>query len=65
MRLTWHVKDLANTADLAARVGLEVPVAETAREVMLRTTCPRSPACSTTRTHGRRSPTSRSYNNPA
>ena len=38
MRLTWHVKDLANTADLAARVGLEVPVAETAREVMLRTT---------------------------
>lgn len=38
MRLTWHAKDLANTADLAARVGLPVPVAETAREVMLGTT---------------------------
>lgn len=37
MRLTWHVKDLANTADLAERVGMDVPVAETARQVMLRT----------------------------
>jgi 3-hydroxyisobutyrate dehydrogenase-like beta-hydroxyacid dehydrogenase len=38
MRLTWHVKDLANTAALAERVGMTVPVAETARQVMLRTT---------------------------
>ncbi len=38
MRLTWHVKDLANTADLADRLGMDVPVAETARQVMLRTT---------------------------
>ncbi len=38
MRLTWHVKDLANTAALAARVGMAVPVAETARQVMLTTT---------------------------
>lgn len=34
MRLTWHAKDLANTADLAARVAMDIPVAETAREVM-------------------------------
>lgn len=38
MRLTWHAKDLANTADLAERVGLDVPVAETARRVMAGTT---------------------------
>jgi 3-hydroxyisobutyrate dehydrogenase-like beta-hydroxyacid dehydrogenase len=37
MRLTWHVKDLANTAVLAERVGMAVPVAETARQVMLHT----------------------------
>lgn len=34
MRLTWHAKDLANTAALAERVGLDIPVAETARAVM-------------------------------
>ena len=38
MRLTWHAKDLANTADLAERVGMDIPVAETAREVMAGTT---------------------------
>ncbi|MGY2001270.1 NAD(P)-dependent oxidoreductase [Blastococcus sp. SYSU DS1024] len=38
MRLTWHAKDLANTADLAEQVGMEIPVACTAREVMARTT---------------------------
>lgn len=38
MRLTWHAKDLANTADLAAQVGMEIPVAETARRVMAGTT---------------------------
>ncbi|RCG30475.1 NAD(P)-dependent oxidoreductase [Sphaerisporangium album] len=36
MRLTWHAKDLANTATLAAEVGFEIPVAETARQVMTR-----------------------------
>jgi 3-hydroxyisobutyrate dehydrogenase-like beta-hydroxyacid dehydrogenase len=34
MRLTWHAKDLANTAAMAERVGLGIPVAETARDVM-------------------------------
>jgi 3-hydroxyisobutyrate dehydrogenase-like beta-hydroxyacid dehydrogenase len=34
MRLTWHAKDLANTAALARQVGLDIPVAETARAVM-------------------------------
>jgi 3-hydroxyisobutyrate dehydrogenase-like beta-hydroxyacid dehydrogenase len=34
MRLTWHAKDLANTAAMAERVGLDIPVAETARAVM-------------------------------
>lgn len=34
MRLTWHAKDLANTAALARQVGLDIPVAETARTVM-------------------------------
>lgn len=34
MRLTWHVKDLANAAAMAHRVHLDLPVAETAREVM-------------------------------
>lgn len=38
MRLTWHAKDLANTADLAERVGMDIPVAETARQVMAGTT---------------------------
>ncbi|SEK92102.1 tartronate semialdehyde reductase [Blastococcus sp. DSM 46786] len=38
MHLTWHAKDLANTADLARRVGMDVPVAETARQVMAGTT---------------------------
>ncbi|WP_347058369.1 NAD(P)-dependent oxidoreductase [Blastococcus sp. HT6-30] len=38
MRLTWHAKDLANTADLAEQVGMDIPVASTAREVMARTT---------------------------
>lgn len=34
MRLTWHAKDLANTAALAEDVDLDIPVAETARRVM-------------------------------
>jgi 3-hydroxyisobutyrate dehydrogenase-like beta-hydroxyacid dehydrogenase len=34
MRLTWHAKDLANTAAMAKRVHLDVPVADTAREAM-------------------------------
>ncbi|MCW3845498.1 NAD(P)-dependent oxidoreductase [Micromonospora yasonensis] len=34
MRLTWHAKDLANAADLAHQVQLDIPIAETAREVM-------------------------------
>jgi 3-hydroxyisobutyrate dehydrogenase-like beta-hydroxyacid dehydrogenase len=34
MRLRWHAKDLANAADLAHRVELAVPVAETTRQVM-------------------------------
>jgi 3-hydroxyisobutyrate dehydrogenase-like beta-hydroxyacid dehydrogenase len=34
MRLTWHAKDLANTAALADEVGLDIPVAETARRLM-------------------------------
>jgi 3-hydroxyisobutyrate dehydrogenase-like beta-hydroxyacid dehydrogenase len=34
MRLTWHAKDLANTAAMARRVDLETPVADTARQVM-------------------------------
>jgi 3-hydroxyisobutyrate dehydrogenase-like beta-hydroxyacid dehydrogenase len=34
MRLTWHAKDLANTAALARQVDLDIPVAETARAVM-------------------------------
>ncbi|HET8658740.1 MAG TPA: NAD(P)-dependent oxidoreductase [Micromonosporaceae bacterium] len=34
MRLTWHAKDLANIADMADAVQLEIPVAGTAREVM-------------------------------
>ncbi|WP_238014949.1 NAD(P)-dependent oxidoreductase [Dactylosporangium sp. AC04546] len=35
MRLTWHAKDLANAAVLAEQVDLALPVAETARTVML------------------------------
>lgn len=38
MRFTWHAKDLANAENMAARVDLPLPVAETAREVMKRTT---------------------------
>lgn len=34
MRLTWHAKDLANTAAMARRVDLDIPVADTARQVM-------------------------------
>jgi 3-hydroxyisobutyrate dehydrogenase-like beta-hydroxyacid dehydrogenase len=34
MRLTWHAKDLANTAALAQDVGLDIPMAQTARRVM-------------------------------
>lgn len=34
MRLTWHAKDLANTAALAESVDLPIPVADTARAVM-------------------------------
>lgn len=34
MRLTWHAKDLANAAVMANGVNLDIPVAETAREVM-------------------------------
>ncbi|SMD22450.1 NAD(P)-dependent oxidoreductase [Kibdelosporangium aridum] len=34
MRLTWHAKDLANTAELANEVGMDIPMAQTAREVM-------------------------------
>ena len=38
MRFTWHAKDLANAEAMAARVDLPLPVAETVREVMKRTT---------------------------
>ena len=38
MRFTWHAKDLANVEAVAARVELPLPVAETAREVLKRTT---------------------------
>lgn len=34
MRFTWHAKDLANAAAMAAVVDLPLPVAETARTVM-------------------------------
>jgi 3-hydroxyisobutyrate dehydrogenase-like beta-hydroxyacid dehydrogenase len=34
MRFTWHAKDLANAAAMAAAVDLPLPVAETARQVM-------------------------------
>ncbi len=34
MRLTWHRKDLANAADLAATIGHELPLAETVRAAM-------------------------------
>lgn len=34
MRLTWHAKDLANTAALAEDVGLDIPAAATARRIM-------------------------------
>jgi 3-hydroxyisobutyrate dehydrogenase-like beta-hydroxyacid dehydrogenase len=34
MRFTWHAKDLANAEAMAAAVGLSLPVAGTAREVM-------------------------------
>ena len=38
MRFTWHAKDLANAFAMAAVVDVELPVAETSRQVMLRTT---------------------------
>lgn len=41
MRFTWHAKDLANAEAMAAVVGFALPVAETAREVMMRTTVER------------------------
>lgn len=34
MRFTWHAKDLANAAAMAAAVDLPLPVADTARQVM-------------------------------
>jgi 3-hydroxyisobutyrate dehydrogenase-like beta-hydroxyacid dehydrogenase len=34
MRLTWHAKDLANTAAMAEQVDLDIPMAETARALM-------------------------------
>lgn len=34
MRFTWHAKDLANAATMAAAVDLPLPVAETSRQVM-------------------------------
>lgn len=34
MRFTWHAKDLANARAMAAAVGLALPVADTARDVM-------------------------------
>jgi 3-hydroxyisobutyrate dehydrogenase-like beta-hydroxyacid dehydrogenase len=34
MRFTWHAKDLANAEAMAAAVGLALPVAGTARDVM-------------------------------
>ena len=38
MRLTWHVKDMANAQRLSRSLGTELPVAETVRRAMLRTT---------------------------
>jgi len=38
MRFTWHAKDLANAEAMAAVVDLPLPMAETARAVMKRTT---------------------------
>jgi 3-hydroxyisobutyrate dehydrogenase-like beta-hydroxyacid dehydrogenase len=38
MRLTWHVKDLANAQRMAADVGMSLPIAEAARLAMLDTT---------------------------
>jgi 3-hydroxyisobutyrate dehydrogenase-like beta-hydroxyacid dehydrogenase len=38
MRLTWHVKDMANAQRLSRALGTDLPVAETVRQVMLRTT---------------------------
>jgi len=35
MRLTWHAKDLANAAVLAAEVSMALPVAEVSGDVML------------------------------
>lgn len=34
LRFTWHAKDIANAETMATAVGLPLPVAETAREVM-------------------------------
>ncbi|MDP9416734.1 MAG: NAD(P)-dependent oxidoreductase [Actinomycetota bacterium] len=41
MRFTWHAKDLANAEAMAAQVGLHLPVAATAREVMTAVTVAR------------------------
>ena len=41
MRFTWHAKDLANAAAMAAAVQLPLPVAETSREVMTTVTVDR------------------------
>jgi hypothetical protein len=38
MRLTWHIKDMANAQQLSRALGAPLPVAETVRQVMLRTT---------------------------
>jgi 3-hydroxyisobutyrate dehydrogenase-like beta-hydroxyacid dehydrogenase len=38
MQLRWHVKDLANAAAMAATVDVALPMADTAREAMVRTT---------------------------
>lgn len=35
MRLTWHVKDLANAAAMADAVGVALPMAESSRRAML------------------------------
>lgn len=34
MRLTWHAKGLANTAAMAHCIQPDIPIAETAREVL-------------------------------
>jgi 3-hydroxyisobutyrate dehydrogenase-like beta-hydroxyacid dehydrogenase len=41
MRLTWHVKDMANAQRLSRSVGTDLPVAEAVRRAMLETTVDR------------------------